>query len=89
MILDIQQTNEACEGGARIFTVILRQYAHVMDGDGDIQLIRPWGDPFVKDVVIEEPQLLDIFSSPNCDQILDGIRSELLIHALQECSTDA
>lgn len=84
MILNIEHTNEALEGGSRLFTVTVHQYEHVMDGDGDIRLIRPFGEPFVADVVIDEPQMLEIFSSDKTETILDGIRSELLIHALQE-----
>lgn len=84
MILNIEHTNEALEGGSRLFTVTVQQYEHVMDGDGDIRLICPFGEPFVADVVIDEAQMLDIFSSHKTETILDGIRSELLIHALQE-----
>ncbi len=84
MILNIEHTNQALEGGDRLFTVTVHQYEHVMDGDGDIRLIRPYGDPFTADVRVGEEQMLDIFSSDKTEQILDGIRSELLIHALQE-----
>lgn len=84
MLLDIKHTNEALEGGSRLFSCTLTVFAHVMDGDADIQLVKPWGESYTESVEIPEAQMLDIFANDNTQAILDGIQSELFLHTFQE-----
>ena len=84
MLLDIKHTNEAMEGGGRLFSCTLTVFAHVMDGDADIQLVKPWGESHTNEVLIPEDQMLDIFANDNTQAILDGLQSELFLHTFQE-----